>query len=182
MRGTGIERILRRILPLMRSLVCQMCPFPCYTIRCEESDFSLRRIPHLPPSPPQPPSTHRQSLQHQRLRSDEPDESHHAHHNANHIDDVIPIRVHPACSTTINTPMLVCLQRAVKRRGHRRHAVLEGLGERWDRGRDAGGDGEVVDELEDEEAGEGAAEVRDAVGTCVSNSGIGIVCCWWRLT
>jgi len=103
-----------------------------------------------------PPSPQRQGLQLQRRRLNEPPECHHAHNHTHDIHHIISIPANIAYPSTLYTPFFsrgsstgegVCDERAFEFRG-------EGVG---CVGRDAGGDCEGVDKLEDEEAGESTA-------------------------
>ncbi len=110
-----------------------------------------------------PPSPQRQSLQLQRRGTDIAPKSHHADDDAKDIGDVIPIPGDIARARAGEAAGLLRFEDAGKGRGD--EVAFEGR-EVFGRfeGRVAGGEGEVVDEFEDEEAGEGAAEVGDAVG------------------
>jgi len=121
---------------------------------------------HLPLSATQPPRLQRQPLQRQRPRPNKPHKRHHPHHDTYHIDNVISVLLDGADAAAFDTAVFVGFEGAVEERGQGFGGVeFEGEAGRVG-GRSAGGAGEVVDEFEDEEAGEGAAEVGDADGGC----------------
>jgi hypothetical protein len=108
------------------------------------------------------PSSQRQTLQLQSLRLDKAPESDYTNDDAKYVYNVISISGDIASSTSIDANMTVVLEGA--REGFGDQVALE-VG-RWDGGRCAGCSCEHVDELEDEEAGESATEVGDAVSYC----------------
>lgn len=140
------------------SLLSPFSPFDPPLRQLPPIYFHLLRIRiHKPPSP------QRQSLQLQRRGTDIAPESYHADDDAKDIGDVIPIPGDIARARAGEAAGFLRLEDAGKGRGNEvafeGREVFGGF-----EGRVAGGEGEVVDEFEDEEAGEGAAEVGDAVG------------------
>lgn len=116
-----------------------------------------------------PPRPQRQRLQLQRRRPYIRPKRHHTDDHADDVGDVIPIPLDHAFPTAVEASVFLCLESAGESRGD--EVTLEGFQiRRRGRGRMAGGDGELVDELEDEEAGEGAAEVGDTV--CMSRESV----------
>lgn len=107
----------------------------------------------------QPPRPQRQRLQLHRRGSDIGPECHGPDDHAQDIRNVIPIDSNVARAASLDAAMLFHFCDAGKGGG-------DGGGGCFERGgrRGAGSDGEGVDELEDEEAGESAAEVGDAMG------------------
>jgi len=97
----------------------------------------------------------------QRLRLNEPPKRDAADNHTHHICNVIPVALNITRAAAGDAAVLVGFEGAAEGRGD------QGGGEGGRRGRgggrrDAGRDCEVVDEFEDEEAREGAAEVGDA--------------------
>lgn len=137
----------------------------------------LSPFPRSPPTPPrplisfhllriqihQPPSPQRQSLQLQRRGTDIAPESHHADDDAYNIGDVIPIPGDIARARAGEAAGFLRFEDAGEWRGDEvafeGREVFGGF-----EGRVAGGEGEMVDEFENEEAGEGAAQIGDAIG------------------
>lgn len=107
----------------------------------------------------QPPRPQRQRLQFHRRGSDKGPECHGSDDDAQHIGDVVPIDGNVARAASLDAAVLLRFHDA-------REGGGDGVGGSFRRGgrRGAGGDSEGVDEFEDEEAGEGAAEVGDAIG------------------
>ncbi len=116
----------------------------------------LPSSPHLPR--PQPPCSERQRLQLHRRRSDIPPKRHYAYDHTHHIRHIITVSGDIADSAAVDASVLFGFGDAGEGGGDKRRFEVCERGER----RGAGGDGEEVDEFEDEEAGEGAAEVGDA--------------------
>jgi hypothetical protein len=104
-----------------------------------------------------PPSPQRQALQMQSLRLDKAPECNYTDNNTKHIDNIISISSNTASTASINTDMAVILQSARERFGDEIAFEVR----RGDGGRCACCGGEHVDEFEDEEAGECAAEVAN---------------------
>jgi hypothetical protein len=96
----------------------------------------------------------------QCLGLDEAPESHYTDDDAKHVDNVISIGSDTAGSAAVHANMAIVLEGA--REGFGDKVTLE-VGRR-DGGRCACCSGEHVDELEDEEAGECAAEVANTEG------------------
>ena len=151
-----------------------------YTYKSQTHFFSLlapfpsTNTPFPPPSyitiplplPPihQPPSPQRQPLQLHHRGPNKSPKRHNPHNHTNNISNIIPIPFHNAGACSLETRLFLCFQTAGKGGGD--EVAFEGGGEVFGRvegrRRVAGCEGEVVDEFEDEEAGEGAAEVGDA--------------------
>lgn len=110
-----------------------------------------------------PPRPQRQRLQLQRRRLDEAPERDDADDDTHDIHNIVPVSLDVADAATGNAAVFVCAGRAREGGGFGEKGTLEFIVENvaWSR-RLAGGDGEVVDEFEDEEAREGTAEVGDA--------------------
>jgi hypothetical protein len=104
-----------------------------------------------------PPSPQRQALQMQSLGLNKAPESNYTNDNTKHIDNIISISSNTAGTTSIDTDMAVILKGAGERFGDQ--IAFEVW--RGDGGRCACCSGEHVDEFEDEEAGECAAEVAN---------------------
>ena len=108
----------------------------------------------------QSPRSERQSLQFQGGRLDKGPEGHGSYDHTQDVGDVVAIPSDIAGSAAVDTAFLVCFQSAGE--GGRDKGVFEGVGGRWRCRRYAGGFCEEVDEFEDEEARECAAEVGHA--------------------
>lgn len=113
-----------------------------------------------------PPRPQRQPLQLQRRRLNKPPKRNNTNNNTKDINDIIAIGIDPARAAALHTSVFLGLERA--REGGGDEGGFEAGGRVGGGGRDAGGGGEEVDEFEDEEAWEGAAEVADTVIECVS--------------
>lgn len=109
-----------------------------------------------------PPCPQRQTLQLQCLGLDEAPESDYTNDNAKDVDNIVSISGDIASSASVDTDMAVVLERARERLGDQ--VALEVR--RWDGGGCACCSGEHVDELEDEEPGEGAAKVANTETHC----------------
>jgi hypothetical protein len=121
-----------------------------------------RPLPQLAAQPPRP---HRQRLQTPHDRLDVAPKRKHAHENAEHVDDVVAVGGDGAGATAVAAAQFVRFGDAGKGAGD--GWALEEIGRRFGGGRRAGGDCEYVDEFEDEEFGECAAEVGYAVFSLV---------------
>lgn len=108
--------------------------------------------------PAQPPRPQRQRLQLHRRRPDKRPERHGADDDAQHVRDVVTVDGNITGPASVDAAVFFGLGDAGKGRCDGVGCFERGGG----RGR-AGGDGEGVDEFEDEEAGKGAAEVGNAV-------------------
>jgi hypothetical protein len=106
------------------------------------------------------PRSQRQTLQLQCLGLDKAPESYYTDDNAEHIDNIISIGSDAAGSAAVHANMAIVLESAGEGFGDK--ITLE-VG-RGDGGRCACCSGEHVDEFEDEEAGECAAEVANTGG------------------
>lgn len=104
-----------------------------------------------------PPRPQRQTLQLQCLGLDEAPESDYANNDTKYIHNVISVSGDIASATSIDADMAVVLEGAGKGFGDQ---VTFEVG-RWDGGGCACCSGEHVDEFENEEAGECAAEVAN---------------------
>ena len=107
-----------------------------------------------------PPRSQRQTLQLQCLGLNKAPKSHYTNDNAKYIDNIISISGDIASTASVDTDMAIVLEGAG-----------EGLGDQvafevgwWDGSGCACCGSEHVDEFEDEEAGECAAEVANTVG------------------
>ena len=115
------------------------------------------RLPLLLSNPPRP---QRQTLQLQCLGLNKAPESHYANDNAKHIDNIISISGDIASTASVDADMAIIFEGAGE--GFSNQVAFE-VGW-WDGGGCACCGGEHVDEFEDEEAGECAAEVANTVG------------------
>lgn len=96
----------------------------------------------------------------QDFRSDVSHKRHHADDDADDVHDVVSIAEHLTGSATIGAPLLVELN-GTRERLRDEWSLQVGRVELFSR-RMAGGNRKIVDQLEDEKFGKGAAQVRDA--------------------
>ena len=117
-----------------------------------------RRIKPLLPPARKPPRSEWQILEMYYPRPDVHEEGDKAKYHAEDIDNVVPVPVHLASATGGNAPFFLRLDGAREGLGDR--VALERSGLIRDHGRIAIGNGEGVDEAEDEVAGECATKIR----------------------
>jgi hypothetical protein len=105
----------------------------------------------------QPPRPERQTLQLRGSRLDEHEERDCADDHAQHVGDIVAVAADLAHAAAVDAAVLLGLEGTGEGRGD--EGVFEGVGGRGDGRWNAGGLGEEVDQLEDEEPGEGTAQI-----------------------
>jgi hypothetical protein len=109
-----------------------------------------------------PPRLERQRLQFYRGRLDELPKGEHAYDHTDDVRNIVSISIYVADAASLDTAILFGRESAGEGVCDERSAEVGGKGGSWGR-RDARCDGKEIDELEDEEAREGAAKIRDTI-------------------
>lgn len=113
-----------------------------------------------------PPRLHGQTLQLRRRGPDEAPERDDTNRNAQHVDNVVAVLLNVTAAASVGAAVLLCLEDTGELL--RDEIAFEGASVLDVGGREASRGREEVDELENEETRESAAEVGDAAKKFVS--------------